>query len=194
MEDARIGDLFCDYASTITARYHKGIGAHKDNMVMSIDGCKLYGTLSGGEYDSWIDYMKRVYDINGCAPTQATASGGHMQTKIAETKSAAIRGRMYRGEEPIIEIRDELANSITSVQKDSMVYEEEDVRIRRLTPRECIRLMNFTDDDYDRMKEVNSETQIYKQAGNSIVVNCITAILGQIIPGKEDEYKKEAVF
>lgn len=62
-------------------------------------------------------------------------------------------------------------------------------RIRKLTPRECWRLMDFTDEDFEKAAAVNSQTQLYKQAGNSIVVNVLVAILGQMIPGKEDVYK-----
>ena len=49
-------------------------------------------------------------------------------------------------------------------------------RIRKLTPRECLRLMGFSDD----FKIVVSDTQMYKQAGNSIVVNVLMAILNNI--------------
>lgn len=63
-------------------------------------------------------------------------------------------------------------------------------RIRKLTPRECWRLMNFTDQDFEKAADVNSNTQLYKQAGNSIVKNCLVAIIGQMIPGKEDVYKE----
>ena len=62
-------------------------------------------------------------------------------------------------------------------------------RIRKLTPRECWRLMDFSDEDFEKAEEVNSNTQLYKQAGNSIVKNVLVAILGQIIPGKENNYK-----
>lgn len=63
-------------------------------------------------------------------------------------------------------------------------------RIRKLTPRECWRLMDFDDEDFDRAATVNSKTQLYKQAGNSIVVNCLVAIFGQMIEGKENVYKE----
>ena len=63
-------------------------------------------------------------------------------------------------------------------------------RIRKLTPKECWRLMDFTDEDFENAAQVNSNTQLYKQAGNSIVKNVLVAILGQMIPGKEDVYKK----
>lgn len=64
------------------------------------------------------------------------------------------------------------------------------LRIRKLTPKECFRLMNFTDEDFHKAEATNSNTQLYKQAGNSIVVNCLTAIMGQMIPGKENIYKE----
>lgn len=50
--------------------------------------------------------------------------------------------------------------------------------------------MDFTDEDFDKAQVVNSNTQLYKQAGNSIVVNGLVAILGQLFEGKEDVYKK----
>ena len=48
---------------------------------------------------------------------------------------------------------------------------------------------DFSDDDFDKAAEVNSNTQLYKQAGNSIVKNVLVAILGQMISGKENKYK-----
>lgn len=63
-------------------------------------------------------------------------------------------------------------------------------RIRKLTPLECWRLMDFTDEDFEKAAQVNSNTQLYKQAGNSIVKNVLVAILGQMIPGKEDVYRQ----
>jgi DNA (cytosine-5)-methyltransferase 1 len=51
------------------------------------------------------------------------------------------------------------------------------MRIRKLTPRECWRLMGFDDADFDKAQAAGiSNTQLYKQAGNSIVVNCLEAI------------------
>lgn len=63
-------------------------------------------------------------------------------------------------------------------------------RIRKLTPKECWRLMDFSDEDFENAEKVNSNTQLYKQAGNSIVVNVLVAILGQLLQGKEDLYKE----
>ena len=63
-------------------------------------------------------------------------------------------------------------------------------RIRKLTPKECWRLMDFKDEDFHKAEQVNSNTQLYKQAGNSIVKNVLVAIFGQMIPGKENVYKE----
>ncbi len=62
-------------------------------------------------------------------------------------------------------------------------------RIRKLTEKECWRLMDFNDEDFEKAAKVNSRTQLYKQAGNSIVVNVLIAILGQLFIGKEDVYR-----
>lgn len=55
-------------------------------------------------------------------------------------------------------------------------------RIRKLTPKECWRLMGFDDVDFDKAEKVCSNTQLYKQAGNSIVVNVLEGILGALLP------------
>lgn len=53
-------------------------------------------------------------------------------------------------------------------------------RIRKLTERECLRLMDVDEADIDKMAEVNSPTQMYKQAGNSIVVGVMCAMFRQL--------------
>ena len=55
------------------------------------------------------------------------------------------------------------------------------LRIRKLTPKECWRLMGFDDEDFEKAAKVNSNTQLYKQAGNSIVVNVLEAILTNLL-------------
>lgn len=66
-------------------------------------------------------------------------------------------------------------------------------RIRKLTPKECWRLMGFTDEDFEKAEKVNSNTQLYKQAGNSIVVNVLEAILSQLFPQTEtDIHRRQA--
>lgn len=59
--------------------------------------------------------------------------------------------------------------------------DENGIRIRKLTPKECWRLMGFTDEDFEKAQKVNSNTQLYKQAGNSIVKQVLMAIFKQMI-------------
>ena len=65
------------------------------------------------------------------------------------------------------------------------IYKNTDLRIRKLTPKECWRLMGFDDEDFEKAAKVNSNTQLYKQAGNSIVVNVLMAIFDNLL----QEYK-----
>ena len=77
---------------------------------------------------------------------------------------------------------DGCTNTITSVQKDN--YVATPYRIRKLTPKECWRLMAFDDEDFERAAKVCSNTQLYKQAGNSIVVSVLEAILKEMLDGQ----------
>ena len=72
-----------------------------------------------------------------------------------------------------------ISNTLTTVQKDNLVVEPT-LAIRKLTPKECFRLMGFTDDEFDRAAKCNSNSQLYKQAGNSIVVNVLVEILRKL--------------
>ena len=78
----------------------------------------------------------------------------------------------------------QMDNTMYILEGDSMY------RIRKLTPKECWRLMDFTDEDFTKAEKVNSNTQLYKQAGNSIVANVLVAIMGQLFEGKENVYKE----
>lgn len=67
------------------------------------------------------------------------------------------------------------------------------LRIRKLTPKECWRLMGFDDEDFEKAAKVNSNTQLYKQAGNSIVVNVLEAILTNLLLNTEQVIKDKRV-
>lgn len=72
------------------------------------------------------------------------------------------------------------SNTISTVEKDNVVISKNktaNYQIRRLTPRECLRLMGFP----DTFKMPCSDTQMYKQAGNSIVVHKLAAIINNLI-------------
>ena len=136
------------------------------------------------------DQMNRVYSPEGLCPAILTVSGGGRELKVlireATKKGYAIaeegdsidvsypnsttrRGRVIRGGSHTI-----MANENTQC----VVYRE---RVRKLTPKECFRLMGFADRDIDVLiKNGLSKTQLYKMAGNSIVVNVLESLFGKI--------------
>ena len=63
-----------------------------------------------------------------------------------------------------------------------MVFEKRGYSIRKLTPLECWRLMGFSDEDFHKAEAVNSNSQLYKQAGNSIVKDVLMAVFRQLLP------------
>ena len=79
---------------------------------------------------------------------------------------------------------DKVAPALTTMQgglREPKILESLDCRIRKLTPRECFRLMGMRDDDIDKIQAAGtSNTQQYKMAGNSIVVNVLEAIFKEL--------------
>lgn len=133
LDNAKICDIDTPTASTVTARYYKGIGAHKDNMCIV--------AMRGRNPDN-------TSDRTAGSPTEQ-----RLEVNMQGT-----------------------SNCLTSVQKDNLLLEKPQYRIRKLTPRECGRLMGVSDEDIDKMAAVNSNTQLYKQFGNSIVVDVMCAM------------------
>ena len=86
-----------------------------------------------------------------------------------------------------------IAISVTTSFNPYYLVGREDMnnlRIRKLTPKECWRLMGFDDEDFEKAAKVNSNTQLYKQAGNSIVVNVLEAILTNLLFNESQEENK----
>lgn len=110
---------------------------------------------------------------------QATTEGS-IECKIggcydaSYPKSKTRRGRVQNG--------GDVTPTLTASNSENIHYIETQYRIRKLTPRECWRLMGYTDEDYDKAQEVNSNSQLYKQAGNAIVKQVLMAIFKQMIP------------
>ncbi len=73
-----------------------------------------------------------------------------------------------------------LIATCTLLTGESQGVVEPNFRIRKLTPRECWRLQGFPDWAFDKAQEVNSNSQLYKQAGNSVTVNVIAAIAKEL--------------
>lgn len=64
--------------------------------------------------------------------------------------------------------------------------ENQNIRIRKLTPKECWRLQGFSDTQYEKVAAINSNRQLYKQAGNAVTVNVVEEI-GRHIMGVVNE-------
>lgn len=64
----------------------------------------------------------------------------------------------------------------TSCDVGVLEYEGKRIKVRKLTPKECFRLQGFPDEYFEMAAEVNSDSQLYKQAGNSVTVNVIYEI------------------
>ena len=128
-----------------------------------------HGILIAGKLPGNHDQNSRVYDTNGLAPTLSTMQGGGQEPKIIQ------RGHGYNqgGEHDI-------APTLTRNSYQENNYLSDGFRIRKLTPRECWRLQGFPDWAFDKAQEVNSNSQLYKQAGNSVTVNVIAAIAKEL--------------
>ena len=75
---------------------------------------------------------------------------------------------------------DNQSHTVTSANMPKEYGYITDLRIRKLTPKECWRLMGCSDEDFHKAEQVNSNTQLYKQAGNAIVVDVLEAIFNQL--------------
>lgn len=143
--------------------------------------CVVVGNLA-----SKFESINRVYSPEGISPTITTMGGGQREPKIV-----AMRGRNPENPsdrtpgvptEQRLEVNNKgVSNTLTSVQKDNLVLEPT-YRIRKLTPKECWRLMGFSDEDVEKVKAIGmSKTQMYKQAGNSICVPVLEALLKELL-------------
>lgn len=116
----------------------------------------------------------------GLVPTLRAEEHGNVPKVIerVSTITGGMRERQPPGADGI---------SPTMTAGDTRACRIEDCyRLRKLTPRECWRLMGFSDEDFDRAASVCSNTQLYKQAGNSIVKDVLVAIFGQLMPSGEN--------
>lgn len=127
----------------------------------------------------------RVYDADGVSPCLSTMQGGGLEPKImvreATTKGYAEAevGDSINLSHPNSKTRrgrvgKQSANTLLTGEEQGVVTPN--FRIRKLTPRECWRLQGFPDWAFDKAQEVNSKSQLYKQAGNSVTVSVIEAI------------------
>ena len=123
-----------------------------------------------------------VFDPNGISP--CVCVGCHISPqKIIQVGNIVKTGQFDNPQRGRIYDPDGLAPTLNTVSGGGLepkIFETKPyVRIRKLTPRECFRLMGFSDDDFDKIKGI-SNSQLYKMAGNSIVVNVLTEIFKEL--------------
>lgn len=142
-------------APTLTT--NKGEG---QKIAIKSNTIKQFGVLQPNFYQ-----CGAVYETDGIAPTIRAYQGGGLEPKIIQ------RGHGYNqgGEHDI-------APTLTSNSYHENNHLSDGFRIRKLTPKECWRLQGFPDWAFDKAQEVNSNSQLYKQVGNSVTVNVISAI------------------
>ena len=162
------------------ARDYKGFGTGFTTMngvieVMVENKPKRLGNLYGE--DKGTGYAGNVWDIENIAPTLTTSQGGQRepmitesQIKVCESQIAAMRGRNPDNPSD---------RTVGNAGGNSYLYNV-GYHIRKLTPRECGRLMGVSDEDITKMEKVNSNSQLYKQFGNSIVVDVMVAIFEKL--------------
>lgn len=161
----------------------------------------IYGH-SGGNFGG------NAYDKKGIAPALRAHSGGNTEPMIIERKiiggiycgaSERFRRGVLKGISRTIKAEKHDAGILEkdlhvdcgqtvhrqkgiyrTIEADSGTTVIEELWVRKLTERECWRLMGFSDEDFEKAAGVCSKTQLYKQAGNSIVKNCLAGIFSQL--------------
>lgn len=130
--------------------------------------------LTAGGNDKWQgDYIVKQRGSNSSVPgvaiREATKKGYAIaeegdSVNLAVPGSKTRRGRVGKG----------VANTLDTSCNQGIV--NSDLVIRRLTPKECFRLQGWSDDYFEKAAFVNSDSQLYKQAGNGVTVNVVQAI------------------
>lgn len=186
------------YSNTITTRYgnSQSAGAYivesKSQKVRSIGNIHPSGKGMNG----------KIYESTGLAPTLSTMQGGGQEPKIIQRGhgynqggehdiAPTITSNSYQ-ENNLVKIID-FYNKITKDEVGTLTSSgggstvragsfgvTDGYRIRKLTPRECWRLQGFPDWAFDKAQKVNSNSQLYKQAGNSVTVSVIAAIAKEL--------------
>ena len=136
----------------------------------------------------------RVYSSDGISPCLNCMGGGGREPKILQIGRGFNKGGVHNIAPTITKnsyqennflivkeaktrrgiIGKQIANTLLTGEEQCMV--NRDFRIRKLTPKECWRLQGFPDWAFEKAQSVNSNSQLYKQAGNTVTVNVIKAI------------------
>lgn len=153
------------------------VGHYGDSSGQPLLPIRREGTTALGQIISG-SQGERVYDANRISCTLSSQGGGlgaktglytfvdiNKKGNVQTTDTArALLARYNKGQPN------------RPAECSGVLESDGPIRIRRLTPRECFRLQGFTDEQFDKAATVNSETQLYKQAGNAVTVNVVEEI------------------
>ena len=164
-----------DYVDTLLAR------DYKDPKCVAVEPKRI-----GGLFDTETSKHQAgsIWDKERISPTIDTMQGGYRQPLVTiddnvsndEIKINVIGNYSPSGHDTS-RIVDENGLAPTVKENHGTVTATiQNYRIRKLTPKECWKLMGFDDEDFEKAEKVNSNTQLYKQAGNSIVVDVLENI------------------
>ena len=161
----------------------------KDNLVLEENKIERVGQISndGSQYGTVISENGLSSTLtagthgyaNNCVLISQATKEGSIKCKVGGCYDASFpgsttrRGRVQNG--------GDVTPTITAQGGENINFVETVYRIRKLTPKECWRLMGYTDGDFEKASTVNSNTQLYKQAGNAIVKQVLMAIFSQML-------------
>ena len=135
--------------------------------------------------------IKSVQSPNHICPTLTTMQGGHREPKILENYTVCEQ----RCDEGLRFFKDNICGTVRTIDSggDKRIIETiPQFRVRKLTPLECWRLMSFTDEDFYKAKNVGiSNSQLYKQAGNSIVVKVLEGIFKELFLSEKENNERD---
>lgn len=174
LDNAEICDINTPTASTVTSRYYKGIGSHKDNMCIVAMRGRNPNNPSDRTAGSLTEQRLEV-NMQGTSNCLTSVQKDNLllENNIQKVGQISSNGSQCG---TVISDNGILANLVAGTHGYANSHIATQYRIRKLTPRECGRLMGVSDEDIDKMAVVNSNTQLYKQFGNSIVVDVMCAM------------------
>ena len=138
------------------------------------------GSTQGTVHFVDLDSRLRVTEVARCITTrQNSLSDKHLGERSGALEEEGPRAVLTPERENVrqqgrrMKAPEEEMFTLTAQDRHGVCYEG---RIRRLTPRECLRLQGYYEEQIDKILELNSDAQAYKQAGNGVTVNVIEAI------------------
>ena len=144
---------------------------------------------AGEEHSGMITYSDRLEEttnlqeewlhIKNATKKGYKAAYNGDSVNLAYPDSETRRGRVGDQISQTLQCNDNMGVVESTTMKNILCNEL--VKIRKLTPKECFRLMGFDDVDFEKASQVNSNAQLYKQAGNSIVVQVLEAIFRELL-------------